>query len=388
VTAEPAPVPDRSASLPDRIRHRFPVLERLVYVNSCSQGALSDSVRDAYAKYLEDWDEHGSPWEYWVERAETARATFARLVGAVPDEVAVTTSLSAGVSALASGLDLASPSGRHKIVMTDYEFPTIGQIWHAQELRGARVEIVQPEPERLEAAIDEQTAVVSITHVSYRNGTKLDVEPIVRLAHDRGALVLLDAYQTVGSLPIDVDALGVDFLAAGVLKYLLASAGLAFFYCRRDLVEQIRPTATGWFADEDIFRMDHRDYSPAPTARRFESGTPPVPSIYAGVAGMELMEEIGIAATREHVQELNAHLVEGLDDLGAKLATPRDPSRRGALLCIRSTDSRALVSALAGEGVVTSERDGNLRVSMHCYNSREDADAVLAALARHRSLLA
>src|SRR5439155_18724287 len=106
-------------------------------------------------------------------------------------------------------------------------------------------------------------------------------------------------------------------------------------YCRRELVEQFRPTATGWFADEDIFRMDHRDYSPAPTARRFESGTPPVPSIYAGVAGIELMEEIGIAATREHVQELNEHLIDGLDELAARLATPRGPARRCALLCIR-----------------------------------------------------
>jgi selenocysteine lyase/cysteine desulfurase len=381
VTAEPAV----ATSLPDWIRHRFPVLEHLAYVNSCSQGALSDSVSNAYARYLDDWNEHGSPWEYWVERAETARTIFARLVDAAPDEIAVTTSLSAGVSALASGLDFTS--GRDKIVMTDFEFPTIGQIWHAQELRGARVEIVQPEPERLAEAVDDETALVSITHVSYRNGTMLDVEAIVRLAREHGALVLLDAYQSVGSLPVDVRALDVDFLAAGVLKYLLGSAGLAFFYCRRDLVEQIRPTATGWFADEDIFRMDHRDYSPAPTARRFEAGTPPVPSIYAGIAGMELMEEIGIAATRAHVQELNAYLLDGLDELGAKLATPRDPARRGALLCVRSTDSRRLVAALADERVVTSERDGSLRISMHCYNSCEDADAVLEALARHRSLL-
>jgi selenocysteine lyase/cysteine desulfurase len=382
VTAQTA----ATASLPERIRHRFPILERLVYVNSCSQGALSDSVRDAYAKYMQDWDEKGSPWEYWVERAETARDTFARLVNADPDEVAVTTSLSAGVSTLATGL--AFDGRRRKIVISDYEFPTIGQIWHAQQPRGARVQIVEPEPERFDEAIDEETALVSITHVSYRNGSMLDVDTVTRLAHERGALVLLDAYQSIGSVPVDVSALGIDFLGAGVLKYLLGSAGLAFLYCRRELVEGIRPTATGWFADEDIFQMDHRDYSPAPTARRFESGTPPVPSIYAGVAGMELMEEIGIAATRAHVQELNARLVEGLDDLGAKLATPREPDLRGALLCIRSTDSRALVAALARDGIVTSERDGNLRVSMHCYNSREDADAVLEVLAGHRALLA
>jgi selenocysteine lyase/cysteine desulfurase len=191
----------------------------------------------------------------------------------------------------------------------------------------------------------------------------------------------------VGSLPVGVEALGVDFLAAGVLKYLLGSAGLAFFYCRRELVEQAWPTATGWFADREIFAMDHTDYSPSPTARRFESGTPPIPSIYAGIAGMELMLEIGIPETRAHVQGLNRRLLEGLDDLGARVVTPRDPERRGALVCVRSTDAPALVAALQRDGIVTSERDSSLRISPHCYNADEDVDAVLAALARHRFLL-
>jgi len=378
-------------SLPDSIRARFPILERLVYLNSCSQGALSHAVRESYRRYLDDWDERGSPWDYWVEKVEAARATFARLVGAEPDEVAVTTSLSAGVSALASGLDFGGP--RSKVVLSDYEFPTIGQIWHAQEGRGARVVHVPPSGdgtislERFEQAIDDETLLVSITHVSYRTGSMLDVPEITSLAHERGALVLLDAYQTVGSLPVDVEALGVDFLAAGVLKYLLGSAGLAFFYCRRELVEHAWPTATGWFADREIFAMDHTDYSPSPTARRFESGTPPIPSIYAGIAGMELMLEIGIGETRAHVQGLNRRLLEGLDDLGARVVTPRDPERRGALVCVRSTDAPALVGALQGDGIVTSERDSSLRISPHCYNADEDVDAVLAALARHRSLL-
>jgi kynureninase len=381
-----------SGPLPERCRHRFPIFERRVYINSCSQGALSDAVRDAYARYLDDWDEKGAPWEYWVERGEAARTAFARLINAAPDEVAVTTSLSAGVSALASGLRYAGP--RSKIVMTDLEFPTIGQIWHAQKARGARVQIVPPDGdgtipfERLEAAIDDETLLVSITHVSYRTGAMLDVERITRLAHERGALVLLDAYQSVGSLPFDVRALDVDFLAAGVLKYLLGSAGLAFFYCRQGLAERVWPTATGWFADRDIFEMDHRDYSPATTAARFQSGTPPVPSIYAGIAGIELMEEIGIADTREHVLELNSRLIDGLDELKAHVVTPRRPKRRGALLCVKSTDVDTLVRTLAREGIVTSERDGNLRISAHCYNSFDDVDAVLDALARHRGLLA
>jgi selenocysteine lyase/cysteine desulfurase len=377
--------------LPERIRHRFPIFKERVYINSCSQGALSDAVRASYEQYLDDWDEKGAPWEYWVERQEAARAVFAGLVNAEPDEVAVTTSLSAGVSALASGLRFTQ---RSKVVLTDWEFPTIGQIWHAQEARGARVLHVRAAKDgtipvdHFERAIDDDTLLVSITHVCYRNGAMIDVPKVVELAHERGALVLLDAFQSIGSLPVDVRELGVDFLGAGVLKYLLGSAGLGFFYCRRELVERVRPTQTGWFADENIFAMDHTDYSPAHTAARFQSGTPPVPSIYAGIAGMQLMQEVGIAETREHVLALNARLIDGLDELRAKLATPRRPKRRGALVCAKSTDAQALVAALGREGIVTSERDGNLRISAHCYNSVEDVDAVLAGLQRHKALLA
>jgi selenocysteine lyase/cysteine desulfurase len=380
-----------AATLAERCRHRFPIFEHQVYINSCSQGALSDSVRAAYQQYLADWDEKGAPWEYWVERQEAARGAFAGLVNAGPDEVAVTTSLSAGVSALASGLRFTQ---RSKVVLTDWEFPTIGQIWHAQEARGARVSHVKAAEdgtiplEHFERAIDDDTLIVSITHVCYRNGAMLDVPAVVELAHERGALVLLDAFQAIGSLPVDVTGLGVDFLGAGVLKYLLGSAGLGFFYCRRDLVERVWPTQTGWFADENIFAMDHTDYSPARTAARFQSGTPPVPSIYAGIAGIQLMQELGIPETREHVQALNSHLLDGLDELHAKVVTPRAPEHRGALICVKSTDAKALVATLGDEGIVTSERDDNLRISAHCYNTVEDVDAVLAALQRHRALVA
>jgi selenocysteine lyase/cysteine desulfurase len=379
-------------ALPDRIRHRFPILERLVYVDSCAQGALSDSVERAYREYLELWNEEGSPWEHWVERAEDARAAFARLVNARPDEVAVTTSLSAGVNALLSGLHF--PPERKKIVVSDFEFPTVGQIAHAQEERGRSVVHVREAGdstvplEHFDAAIDEETGLVAVTHVCYRNGSRIDVAGVVELAHERGALVLLDAYQTAGAIPLDVRTLGADFLAAGTLKYLLGSAGLAFLYCRADLVEAIRPTVTGWFADEDISAMDASDYSPSPTARRFESGTPPIPSIYAGLAGIELIEEIGVHETEEHVRGLATRLIEGVEELGGRVVTPRTPEQRGPLVALASTDERALVEALRADDVVVSSRDGNVRVSLHCYNSAAEVDAVLAALERRRDLLA
>jgi selenocysteine lyase/cysteine desulfurase len=156
---------------------------------------------------------------------------------------------------------------------------------------------------------------------------------------------------------------------------------------RPGLSAELVPTETGWFADRDIFEMDHTRYAPSPTARRFQSGTPPVPAIYAGIAGIELMQEIGVAETRAHVSALNEHLIAGVDDLGGTVVTPRDPERRGALVCIASTDASGLVAELAKDGIVTSDRDGNLRVSAHAYNTREDIDAVLAALERHRALL-
>jgi selenocysteine lyase/cysteine desulfurase len=384
------------ASVAARCRHRFPIFERLVYVNSCSQGALSDSVRAAYLDYLDGWDDRGAPWDYWVERSEAARSSFAGLVNARPDDVAVTTSVSAGVSALASAIDFEA---RPRVVISDFEFPTIGQIWHAQERRGAEVTIVRPSNSLLQAsaaeipvelfekAIDERTAVVSITAVCYRNGARLPVEEITRIAHERGALVVLDAYQAAGTYPLDVEALGVDVLAAGVLKYLLASAGLAFMWVRAGLADQLTPTQTGWFADRDIFEMDHTDYSPAANARRFQAGTPPIPAIYGGIAGMELMREIGIADTREHVLALGDRLIDGVDALGGIVATPRVHEHRGALVCIASTDAPGLVATLEADGIVTSERDSNLRISPHAYNTEEDIDAVLAALERHRHLL-
>ncbi len=380
-----------ASELPGSIRDRFPILERAVYTNSCSQGALSNDVRAAYQQYLTDWDDKGAPWELWVEQAEGARARFARLLNATPDEVAVTTSVSAGVSSLLSGLRHAE--GRNKIVISDFEFPTIGQITHAQELRGSKVDHVAAASdttiplERLAEAIDDETGLVAITLVSFRNGSKTDVKEVIRLAHEVGALVLVDSFQGVGAIPIDVRDLNADFVTGGVLKYLLGSSGLAFLYCRADLLPQITPTVTGWFADEDIFKMDIYDYSPSATARKFESGTPPIPNIYAGNAGMDLMHEIGIAATEQHVGRLTLQLVEGLDRIGAKMVTPRDPTKRGPMVAVATTDAQAMVAALKEDGILTSARDGNIRLSFHCYNSEEDIERVVAGLERHSDML-
>jgi len=381
------------ARVGEAIRDEFPVFEHTTYLNSCSQGALSHRVRQAYEEYLEGWDENGAEWEHWVERAETARAAFARLLHAEPAEVAVTTSVSQGLNGIVSSLPFER-GGRPKIVISEYEFPTVGQIAHAQELRGAEVVHVLPDAdgsisvERFGEAIDERTALVCCTTVSYRTGHRQDVAEIARIAHERGALCLADSYQAVGAVDLDVGALGVDFVTGGTVKYLLGSAGLGFVYVRRELLERLLPTQTGWFADEDIFRMDISDYSPAADARRFDAGTPPVPNIYAGVAGVSLIEEAGVAAIEQHVNVLAERLIDGLLELGADVATPRDPARRGPLVCVRSNDVDALVRKLLGERIVTSSRDDRLRVSLHLYNTSEDVDRLLGALRARRRLLA
>ena len=209
-----------------------------------------------------------------------------------------------------------------------------------------------------------------------------DVEAIYGLAREHGALMLVDGYQGIGAVPVEAGKAG-DVVVGGTVKYLLASAGLAFMALRPGLVEELVPVQTGWFADENVFDMQIARYRPHRSARRFDAGTPPVPNIYAGVAGVGLIAETGVPAIQAHVRGLVERLVGGLDEVGATVAAPP----LGPLVCIRSTDAPALVAAVAEDGVVASERDSNLRVSLHLYNTDEDVDAVLASLARNRRLI-
>ena len=374
------------------VRAEFPIFESATYLNSCSQGALSHRVRDAVEGWLAGWDENGAEWDFWVERNEAFRAAVARLLHAEADDVAVTTSVSQGVSALVSALDLRGE--RNRIVISEYEFPTIGQIAHAQELRGAEVVHVRPDadgsipPERFAEAIDERTALVCCTALSYRSGHRHDVAAIAEAAHQAGALVLADSYQACGAVELDVRSLGADVVTGGTVKYLLGTAGLGFMWVAPEVREALVPTQTGWFADEDIFAMSIADYSPHASARRFDAGTPPVPSLYAGVAGLSLVEEAGVPAIEAHIAGLVDRLLDGLDALGATVVTPRDPRRRGPLVCIRARDVGELVETLAADRIVVSSREDQLRVALHLYNVDEDVDTLLAALARNPALLA
>ncbi|HEX3290509.1 MAG TPA: aminotransferase class V-fold PLP-dependent enzyme [Gaiella sp.] len=374
------------------VRGEFPIFATATYLNSCSQGALSRRVREAVEMWLEGWDENGAEWGFWVERNEAFRSAVAGLLHAEADDVAVTTSVSQGVSGLVSALRLDGE--RNRIVISEYEFPTVGQIAHAQELRGAEVVHVRPDedgsipPERFADAIDERTALVCCTTLSYRSGHRHDVAAIAEAAHAAGAIVLADSYQACGAVELDVRSLGADVVTGGTVKYLLGTAGLGFMWVRPEVRETLVPTQTGWFADEDIFAMSIADYSPHGSARRFDSGTPPVPALYAGAAGVSLVADAGVPAVEAHVAGLVDRLAAGLEALGATVVTPRERGRRGPLVCVRSTDVDSLVTALAAERIVVSSREDKLRVALHLYNVEEDVDRLLDALERHRALLA
>ena len=372
-------------------RDHFKIFESRAYLNSCSQGALANEVRAAYNLYLDQLAEFGSLWEDWVGVQENVRAQLATLFSTQADQVAVTTSASAAVNSIASCFDFRN--GPSKVLTTSLEFPTIGQIWHAQERNGAEVVHVPADSdhrlpaERIAAAIDNNTAIVSITHVCYRNGAMNDIKAIVNAAHERGVPVLVDAYQTTGAVPIDFEELGADFLVGGVLKYMLSSPGIGFALVNNKTVSELIPTATGWFAARDIFSMDISKYDPAKDARRFEAGTPNVPSLYAAQAGLKLLLEVGVENAWSVSSQLHDQLRAGVIELGGVCATPELPGEHGPMLAIASTDEYALVEAMAKDNVVVSSRDGNVRISPHFYNNSADIEAALASMAKNRHLL-
>ncbi|MGH2928395.1 MAG: aminotransferase class V-fold PLP-dependent enzyme, partial [Solirubrobacteraceae bacterium] len=303
---------------PAAFRSKFPILGRLTYLASCSQGALAPEVRDAFGTYLDSWDREGNPWERWVAESDRLRAEFAALIGAEPAEIAITFSASSALNSVLGGLDLRERPG---LVTTDLDFPTVGQILLAQRQRGADVGFVPARdgavsPADLAATLDRRTALLAAAHIAYRTGSRLDVAAAAQVAHDAGALFLLDAYQSLGTLPIDVRATGIDILVAGALKYLLGPPGVAFLYVRRDLVEQLRPLDSGWFAQENPFAFDARHLRYAPSANRFQSGSPPVPAVYGARAGLGLVRSVGVEAVAAQVEHLARRLMEGASAAG------------------------------------------------------------------------
>ena len=363
-----------------KIRSRFPIFSRKIYLNSCSQGALSDAVEAGIEEYLHTWHDAGSPWDIWVQKYEAVREEFARFIAAQPNEVAIVPSASAGINAIASALDFTA---RRKIVLGEFEFPTMGHVWLAQRSRGAVVEFIPSNGEEIAVSsyartVDKQTAIVPVTHVCFKNGFRSDVKEVGRIAHAQGAFVFLDDYQDCGTRPINVKSLGVDFYVSRTLKYLLAAPGLAFLYVRQDLISSLTPTISGWFAQSNPFAFDTQHLDLATSARRFESGTPPIPNLYAASAGIALLQEIGLENAEGQIRLLTQSLIRGARELGIDIKSPL--TSVGPLVVLRSLNVEAVLARLAERNIVASGRHDGLRLSFHVHNTLDDVQEVLGAL--------
>ncbi len=367
-------------------RSHFPALAEHTFLASCSQGALSDAMTAALLEFQFSIRAHGAPWEQWMAKVADARVAFARLIGADVDEIAVVSTASEGAYHVAS---TQSWSTRARIVTTDMEFPSVAHVWLAQRPRGAEVVHVPDRDGLVEfddyaAHIDERVGLVSVPLISYRNGVRLPVREIVAHGHAHGAKVFVDAYQGTGVEPVDVRDLGCDYLVSGSLKYMLGIPGLAFLYVRAGVQDDVAPSLTGWFGRENPFDFDPRHLDHPSHARRFESGTPSIPSVYGAVAGMSLLEQLDMHRVRAHISDLTRSLQEQLVAAGEITRSPKDDLQRGPQVALYDEDPQALHAGLLSRGVIGSPRGEVVRLSFHYYNDESDVTRAVQAVADHR----
>lgn len=369
-----------------RWREEFPITRGQAYLNSCSLAPLHERGRRALETFAQQWSERGGPAWYdpWMAAIEGLREDVARVLGADTDEIALEPSVSAGLVSVASSFSYAR---RPKVVIADMDFPTDGHTWLALERHGVQVEFVRS-PDRVsvplelfERAIDERTALVCTGHVYYTSGWIQDVKALAALCHAKGAALVVDAYQSIGAFPFDVHDSGVDFLAGGMLKWLMGGPGMAFLYARRDRIAEHRPTALGWWAMEDVFAFDVEHLELARSARRFEYGTPAVAAVATARAGLSLLADVGVETVRERHMELSQRLLDGALAQGWRARCPLDARERTSIVTLEHRDPRMAVEKLRTHGVVGDARPGLIRLSPHYFNTAEDVDRALEALA-------
>lgn len=360
-----------------RYRDEFPIFRDRVYLNTCSLGALGERTRRKVAEFLDLWQSRGaSAWyDVWSAALDDLRARYGKIVNAAPGEIALAPSISVAISALAESLDYRR---RPKVVTTSLDFPTVAYQWLAKAPRGVEVVVVDS-PDRISVpveaiarAIDEQTALVATSHVYFTSGAIQDITSIAAAAHAHGALCLIDAYQSVGQLPVDVKATGVDALVAGGLKWLLGGPGIVFLYVREQLARRLEPTIAGWFGHRDQFAFDSRHLAFHDDARRFELGTPSVAAIYAQLGGLEYIEEIGVPAIREVTAALTEDLIARARDAGFAPKVAAEAAARSAIVMLPMPDPAAAVRHLAAGGIIADARPGHVRLSPFFYNLQDD----------------
>jgi selenocysteine lyase/cysteine desulfurase len=363
-------------------RDEFPLLETCVYLNSNSAGATPRGAKEAldgYWRTIERWRDEA--WEQWLLDLKAHADEIAELIGAPAGSFVCDSNVSTLFSRVMSCFDFKE---RPRVVTSDREFPAVPHIVRAFERYGAEPVIVSSadgigiDPERIVHEIDERTQLVCLSHATFETGALLDLEPIVRRAREVGALVALDAYQSVGVVPLDATKSGVDFVLGGAHKWLCGSYESAFLYVRPALLPRLYPAATGWIASSDPM-----SFAPptgwADGVRRFASGTPAVlPSLFSR-PGLAILRRLGVDTIRRRSLAQTDHIIARADEAGLAVATPRAHERRGGIVALRFPGDAVVARSLVADGLVCSYRSG-LRIAPHFYNTDEEIDQFMAEL--------
>ncbi|HLU69121.1 MAG TPA: aminotransferase class V-fold PLP-dependent enzyme [Kofleriaceae bacterium] len=363
-----------------RWREEFPALEDCVYMISHSLGCLPIKAAEYMEEFLELWHKKSiNAWDDWLGEVDRAAARIGRLLSAPEGSVTMFTNVSLVNAVLASCFEYTPE--RNKIVYTSLEFPSVSYVWKAEERRGARVHIVESadnvhiDTQAMLDAIDEQTVCVPISHVIFRSSYIQDVEAIARKAASVGAHVILDCYQSLGVIPVDVVSLGVSFACGGSVKYMCGGPGAAYLYVRPDLIERFEPRVTGWFGNEAPFAFTMPGQTYAETIWRYMGGTPAIAPLYQARAGAEIIGEIGARAIRDKSQRSTRRVIERVDERGFTLNSPRDDARRAGSVVFDFTGAADVARELNRRRFFCDHRPGaGIRIAPHFYNTEEEID--------------
>jgi len=395
MTAPSGTAPSGTAHDPDLWRPRFPILANSTYLVNHSLGAMPAAVYDKLREYADSWATLGvRAWSEagWWESPVTVGNVVARIMNAPEGTVVMHQNVSVIEGIVASALDFSGP--RNKVVYTDQNFPTNMYVWEGFRKLGARIEVVASrdgvgvELEELLAAIDEETLIVPISHVLFRSSFQQDAAAVCARAREVGALVLLDTYQSLGTVPVDVQALGVDMICGGSVKWLCGGPGAGYLYARPGLLETLEPRITGWAAHAAPFDFDLGAQRYATGAARLLHGSPAVPALLAATAGYEIVLEVGVERIRSYSVDLTEWLRAEMLERGFEVPSPSDPARRGGTLTIglrEDEHGRGYVAALADRGILVDHRpDAGIRVSPHFYTRREELAEFAGAMSELR----
>jgi kynureninase len=359
-------------------RSQFPILETCTYLINHSLAAMPAKAEDNLREYARMWRERGiRSWgEGWWEMPVTVGDQIGRIIGAPPGSTVMHQNVTvAEMVVLSCFHDVRE---RNRIVYEEANFPSVRYLYQAQpELEVVAVE----DDEAIVEAIDERTLLVPISHVLFKNAEIQSVEPIVRRAHECGAHVVLDCYQSAGVVPFDVTALDVDFATGGSVKWLCGGPGAGWLYVRPDLAERLEPAFVGWQGHARPFAFEP-ELEYADGARRFLTGTPNVPALYAATAGYDVIEEVGVQRIRERSLRLTQLLIDLLDEAGLEVASPRDPERRGGTVLVTTPDHAAVHKELTEREIICDFRpDAGVRLGPHFFNTEDELRHTVEQLA-------